>query len=103
MYPLDFRPRYSKGWLGHHLQGELFDYVSAFICILPTYVPCCNSWKSQTNTGSQQWRAQSLLQLMPSTFSIVCVLVVFLWELCLGLVLTRQTWERLLLIWMLPG
>ena len=23
-------------------------------------VPCCNSWKSRTNTGSQQWNAQSL-------------------------------------------
>ena len=83
---------FSRGWWG---------FVG--YCILPTYVPCCNSRRSHTNTGFQQWRAQSLPQSMLSTFSIVCVLVAFLWELRLGLVSTRQTWERILLIWMHPG
>ena len=44
-----------------------------------------------------------MLQLMLSTFSIVCVLVAFLRELRLGMVLTRQTWERILLIWLHLG
>ena len=66
-------------------------------CIPPTYVPCCNSWRSHTNTGVQQWRAQSLHQSLLSTFYIVCVLKASLSEVCLKLVLARQTWEMILL------
>ena len=86
---------FSLGWWG---------FVG--YCILLTHVPSCNSWRSHTNTGFQQWRAQSLPQSIFSTFYIVCVLVAFLREVRLGLVLARQTWKRILptpLIWMHPG